>query len=216
MKYGEEAGVIGRRKSEVVHVHTPPEDHEQMILRTLKDVLRNVADSFVGLVAHDVVTRVFQREYISAAHRRLLSDHACKATQSQIGILTGIGPEAVREALNRPANRQSVPLSVEARILKLWAEDPEYRDPGSGKPARLLIFGKRDTFQGLINRVVRGITPQDAIRTLSGNGNVEIVDKNWVTLNDPKWVPGYQEPLAGAHAPRPDCPPLNDTAGYEN
>ncbi len=156
-------------------------DESQMrLIVQLRKSLSETADSFVGSVAYDVVSQILLEEFISAAHRQLLSNCQERVTQSKIGLWTGISPESVRKVLNQVQD-EVPPLTVQERILELWRSDPEYTNDAR-EPVRLLILGGRDTFQGLVNRVVRGVTPQTALDALIESNSILVVDRHWVEI----------------------------------
>jgi hypothetical protein len=155
---------------------------ESLIVSTLRRVFRTVARTFVGLVAYDVAARILMQEYVDAAHLKLIRDKN-RASQSRIGLLTGIGPEAIRKQLNAPKNAfVQHPITVESRIIEYWHNHQDFMNMNGECPDRLLISGPGRTFQGLINRVTRGLTPKTALESLEARGAVRVVNSHWVEL----------------------------------
>jgi len=157
------------------------DDYHSRMIGQLRKSLGETAESYVGAVAYDVVSQILLEEFISAAHRLLLSNCQERVTQSKIGLWTGISPESVRRVLNQTPN-EVPPLTVQERILDLWSSDPEYTNE-DGQPVRLLLLGGRDTFQGLVNRVVRGVTPQTALDALLESDCIVVIDRHWVEIS---------------------------------
>lgn len=127
---------------------------------------------------------VWSVEFVLAALRKLLSMDSVKATQTEIGFLTGIGPEEIRTILNRPASDTVHFHTTSSRIIHLWRTQEKYLDPITKKPATLPLRGAKGTFQGLINEVVRGVTAFTAMRHLKEMGIVHTSDDKTVALKD--------------------------------
>ncbi len=153
------------------------------IVETLRSNLQELSDAYVGKVAFDLVVDFLQKEFVVAAHRRLLN-HGYRVTQSQIGFLTGVSPEVIRKTLCDKSKGEGTidALTIEQRIVRLWLTEKEFLNEESGKPAVLLISGSGPTFQSLVARVVRGVTPQTATSALEQKGLVRVVRQHWIEL----------------------------------
>lgn len=166
---------------------TQHDDAERILVEELRKVLHRVADaSFEVSVTYDIAKRVLKEEFIANTHRRLL-ERGEPATQSQIGFLTGIDTGAIREVLDRQQARPVPPLTVEERIVRSWASEAEFLDLESGLPARLIIHGAGSSFERLISRITRGVTPKTVIQSMAAKGVIEVVDKYWIDLLKPDW-----------------------------
>jgi hypothetical protein len=107
-------------------------------------------------------------------------------------------------------------------VLWLWRTDPDFLEEDGATPARLFLLGGRGTFQGLVGRVVRGITPQIALNALMARGAVELVDAHWVRLLRVGGAAQGQQPegerdlgraAASADAARQSAAPAHRLAG---
>lgn len=155
-----------------------------VVLEELKSNVRDLASNYLGTVCFDVIYELLEYELVNAAHVHLLRSRNTPTTQSQIGLMTGVGPESIRRILNsKDSLNHNNPLSVPHRIVFKWCTDSTYLCNKSGKPQKLLISGSGETFQGLINQVTRGLTPQTVINLLSTYQVVSIEEKYWISLN---------------------------------
>lgn len=171
-------------------------EEELLLVADLRTAIRNHVGGFVGRIAYDIAQRVFIEEFVATAHRALLENGNERVTQSQVGWITGVCSEGIRDILNASTAKVTGPLTIEERVIWTWQTDFSYRCRETGAPEKLLILGPRGTFQGLVAGVVRGVTPHFALQSLLAAGRVEVVDSHWVKLTrpEPRFQPNMPSP----------------------
>lgn len=162
---------------------------ERVVIQELDACLDRIANaSFRTATTYDVVKRVLKNKFITNAHRRL-AERGDSATQSQIAFFTGIDPETITNTLSS-LQVPSLPLfTIGERIIKRWTNDPDFMNRKTGKPYTLPMYGKGRTFQKLVGRVARGVTPRTAADWLIANKAMKFSGEHWVELLNPKWKP---------------------------
>lgn len=153
--------------------------------RALFDV---VADVIAGTVAYDVTARLWKDAFIEAVHRKLLATGQ-SANNAQVGLNAAVKTAMVSEVLERPQSRSILRVTGEMMIVERWVNDPDFADPETGGPARLIIEGHGKTFERLVERVFRGVTTHTVIESLTAKSVVKVVNTYWIELLEPDWKP---------------------------
>ncbi|WP_417435461.1 hypothetical protein [Idiomarina abyssalis] len=173
------------------------EDKSHSPLRELHESLKFIVERYLGEVAHDVLTDIIEYELVNVAHRRALQKDNRLKTQSHIGFVTGLSPERIRKVLNQSARDICNPiLSVEQRIIHTWCTHEDYIDECNGRPKKLLISGPGQTFQGLINRIARGVTTKTVIQSFTQKSLISINQRYWVSLHVNNAVELFDLPIS--------------------
>lgn len=111
-----------------------------------------------------------------------------KPTLTEISLITGLDTRTVKKMMERPKQLDDYQICAEAAILARWAREPAWRDPITGQPADIPIFGTDGSFQGLVVRLAgRGISTRAVLQRLEAAGNVIVINKHFVRLVDPNW-----------------------------
>ena len=152
-------------------------------------ILGCIIDLLIEFMSGPVLNDLYKRILVDRWYCKLQRENpGGKVTLSQLTFYTGLDSRQVKKLLDRPIQCTETDISTEAMLLHRWARDPNLRDPQSGRPRDLPIYGYSGTFQGLISAVVgRGVTPQTVLERLTNNGNVEVVNEHWVRLISPDW-----------------------------
>lgn len=111
-----------------------------------------------------------------------------KVSLTRLIMTTGLDGRTIKNFLNSPPAATEGDLCPEAAILGSWAKDPALRDPVTGKPKDLSIYGPTGTLEGLVQRHAgRGVSVMYVLDRLIKNGNVKQLDKLYVRLVSPDW-----------------------------
>jgi len=111
-----------------------------------------------------------------------------RVTLTELSLITGLDTRTVKKMRERPKTVDSYYLCAEAAILERWSVEPAYRDPDTGEPADLPIFGADGSFQGLVVRLAgRGVSTRTVLHRLEAAGNIETIDKHFVRLVSAQW-----------------------------
>lgn len=103
-------------------------------------------------------------------------------------MLTGLDSRTIKGLLRQPISATDGDLCPEAAILGSWAKDPTLRDPITGRPKDLSIYGPTGTLEGLVHRHAgRGVSVTYVLDRLVKNGNVKQLDKLYARLINPNW-----------------------------
>lgn len=152
-------------------------------------ILGCIIDLLIEFMSGPVLNDMFKRVLVDRWYQKLQRENlGNKVTLSQLTFHTGLDSRQLKKLLDRPIQCTEADISTEAMLLHRWARDPNLRDPDTGRPRDLPVYGYSGTFQGLISAVVgRGVTPQTVLDRLTLNGNVKIVNEHWVRLVTPDW-----------------------------
>jgi len=89
-------------------------------------------------------------------------------------------------------SQQGVQIKVEVNMVGRGL----YIDESNGHPKRLLISGPGQTFQGLINRIARGVTTKTVIQSFNQKSLISINQRYWISLHVNNAVGLYDLPLS--------------------
>lgn len=101
--------------------------------------------------------KILRERAVRVATRRVVKETG-RESRSRVAIITGLPRSEVTKILD---SRDSVPRIKPSqhparRVLAAWYDNPNFGTP-SGQPAILPIFGKRKSFQRLVDRYGAGI-----------------------------------------------------------
>lgn len=152
-------------------------------------ILRGFVKLFMGRMTFDVMVDILRQVMVEEGSKRVAEENDGKVILSRVSLLTGIRTQSIKELQQETQYGQINDLTLEARILAAWANDTQYHDPRTNKPAELIIHGGGCTFQRLVSSVAgRGVTTQTVLERLEASGNVEVVNEHWVRLLNPNWI----------------------------
>lgn len=162
------------------------------LMRSISRMVRPIVGFTVGRISCSALVDLVRELYVDEARRYLSRQDGGKVTYSALSLITGMDIRAIK-AVEANAGRDYEPSDVcsEAAILEMWDGDASFKDPDTGKPARLLIHGPGRTFQRLVQRAAgRAITSQTVLSRLVDSGNVEVNDaQTHVRLLDRRFMP---------------------------
>lgn len=162
----------------------------ERIVRLVRRVMRSVIRLFGRHVNMRAFLQIAKQVAVEEAHRlaREASPNG-RITLSQLSLMTGLDTRTIKAIKANPEDIPEREICPEAALLARWHKDPMFRDPTSGKPMDLSIYGKLGTFQGLVTQYCgRGVSPDMVIKRLQARGCVDTVNHNWVRLCNPNWV----------------------------
>lgn len=160
----------------------------EQLLTSATRVLRGFVRLFITRMTFDVMVDMLRRIMVEEGCRMVAKENGGKVILSRVALLTGIRTQAIKELRRQPLQCDESDLTLEARILAIWANDPKYRNPETDQPMELIIHGGGCTFQRLVSSVAgRGVTTQTVLERLLENNNIEIVNEHWVRLLTPQW-----------------------------
>lgn len=164
----------------------------EQLMNSATRILRGFVRIFMGRMTFDVMVDLLRQVMVEEGSRRVAAENDGKVILSRVSLLTGIRTQAIKDIQRQEpaeAGSASYDLTIEGRILAIWAKDTQYTDPKTGQPMELIIHGGGCTFQRLVSSVAgRGVTTQTVLERLEASGNVEVVNEHWVRLVNPLWM----------------------------
>jgi hypothetical protein len=120
--------------------------------------------------------RIARDRAVRIATRRLVRESG-RESKSRVAIMTGLPRSEVTKILNSEDSAiDAAPDHHRARrVLAAWHEDLKFLAP-DGEPAILPIFGKKRSFEDLVERYGRGIPVRAMLDELMQLGAVECLD----------------------------------------
>lgn len=160
----------------------------ELSLQITRRLFKTLAAINVGKVPFDQAVALLKQAYVQAAIRQLEREQPDKRlTRSAIALLTGMDGRTVAHLLDAPEDAEDeghkIQQSPHAQILGSWASHDRWRDPETGQPRPLTIYGAGDTFQALVKSTIgKSISYSMVLETLISHGNVRRVGDNQVEL----------------------------------
>jgi hypothetical protein len=143
--------------------------------------LQRLLDPLLDLMFDAGVTvqefnRIARDRAVRIATRRLLRESG-RGSKSRVAIMTGLPRSEVTRILSsEDSSTDAAPGHHPARrVLAAWHDDPKFLGPG-GEPAVLPIFGKKRSFEHLVERYGMGIPVRAMLDELMQLGAVERLD----------------------------------------
>lgn len=161
------------------------------LVKAIERMMRPLARLLVGRVSCNVAVDLLKQLYVQEAKRTLKTREPDKRiTKSSLALLTGLDTRAIAALEDAKTDYSIVDMCPEAAVLSVWATDSMFRDPNSGQPLELPIYGRGLSFQTLVTRTVgRNVTCPTVLEKLTESGNIEIVNENFVRLKERFYVP---------------------------
>ena len=127
------------------------------------DALQRLLEPLVGLMLDTGITvqelnQVARERFVRVASKRVL-DETGRESKSRVAIMTGLPRSEVTRILKDnqvSGRRRKRELHPSRRVLAGWFDSPHFSDP-NGQPAVLPIYGKRRSFQKLVETFGGGI-----------------------------------------------------------
>jgi len=152
------------------------QDDAKAITHFLSRVFRKVVRLVIGSVSLPALTEILKAIYVEEAEKKLIREGS-KPTKSSIALITGLDTRVVTSVLsqNLDAMIQSQNVNPENNLIDMWAGDPFFQDPETGRPAHLPIAGRGRTFQGLVLKSIgRNITVKTVMDRLLVGGSIRV------------------------------------------
>ena len=156
------------------------QDDAKSITHFLSQIFRKVVRLVIGTVSLPALYDILKTIYVEEAQKKLDRDGG-KPTKSAIALMTGLDTRVVSSLMdeNLQSTIEGQSVNPEHALIDLWTSDPFFRDPKTGKPARLPIVGKGRTFQTLVLRSIgRNITVKTVIGRLQASENLRVVQED--------------------------------------
>ena len=156
------------------------QDDAKSITHFLSRVFRKVVRLVIGTVSLPALYDILKAIYVEEAQKKLEREGS-KATKSAIALMTGLDTRVVSSLMDESldSTMQGQNVNPEHALIDLWASDPFFRDPETGKPASLPIVGRGRTFQTLVLRSIgRNITVKTVIGRLLASKNIRVVQED--------------------------------------
>lgn len=156
------------------------QDDAKSITEFLSQIFRKVVRLVIGTVSLPALYDILKAIYVEEAQKKLARDGG-KPTKSAIALMTGLDTRVVSSLMdqNVESTLEGQSVNPEHALIDLWSSDPFFKDPSTGKPARLPIVGKGRTFQSLVLRSIgRNVTVRTVIGRLQASGNVKVVQED--------------------------------------
>jgi len=152
------------------------QDDAKAITHFLSRVFRKVVRLVIGSVSMPALTEIIKAIYVEEAEKKLIREGS-KPTKSAIALMTGLDTRVVTTALSQNLDTmiQSQSVNPENNLIDMWAGDPFFQNPKTGKPAKLPISGRGRTFQGLVLKSIgRNITVKTVMDRLLAGGSIRV------------------------------------------
>jgi hypothetical protein len=154
-----------------------------MLSRWMERLFRQLARLLVGRMTLIQAQNLLREVFVQECEARLQSKRPGKnIALSQLALLTGLDTRTLSRirgdlALRRLAREKETrigELSPEAKVVEMWAHNPEYTDPESGTPRVLGCGGSGSEFEELVRQVVtaRGVTVSSVMERLLATESV--------------------------------------------
>lgn len=158
----------------------PPGDRQMdLLLNAANRILRPVARLFLGRLPCDVAVKLLKLAYVEEGRKKLERESTGKrVTKSALALLIGLDTRVIGN-LEKQAHAQidlsrSLPYSS---VLSKWVLSDEWRDPKTGQPGKLGIYGPGLTFQALVAKSIgKNISYQKVLDDLIREGNIALTD----------------------------------------
>jgi hypothetical protein len=140
-------------------------------------VLRRIVRLLVGTISFPALIEIMKTLYVEEAEKKI-KRNGSKPTKSALALLTGLDTRVVSSILSKDYDLNLEPKNIcaENALLDMWASDPFFTDPETGKPLVLPIEGRGRTFQGLVLRAIgRNITIKTVLDRLMSSGNIRTI-----------------------------------------
>ena len=164
----------------------PPPALTQAIARLMRPLVR-------VLIAHGItfpiLARLLKDIYVDVAEEAFPLFGKTQ-TDSRLSLLTGVHRKDVRalRGRGRATDRPSVVVSRNARMMSLWAGDPDYLD-ARGRPRALPRTGRPPSFDSLVESVSKDIRPRVVFDEWQRLGMIRIEGDGMIHLNNAAFVP---------------------------
>jgi len=156
------------------------QDDAKSITHFLSQVFRKVVRLVIGTVSLPALYDILKAIYVEEAQKKLERDGG-KPTKSAIALMTGLDTRVVSSLMDENLQNtiESQSVNPENALIDMWASDPFFKDPKTGRPARLPIVGKGRTFQTLVLRSIgRNITVKTVIGRLLASNNIKVMQED--------------------------------------
>jgi len=139
--------------------HVPSEDPlKEATFTALKRVLEPLLELMLdaGITVQEF-NNTARHSAVRVATRRVVKETG-RESKARVAIITGIPRSEVTKILNSRDSTQKVKRSQHParRVLAAWFDNPHFAAP-NGEPAILPIFGKRRSFEALVERFGSGM-----------------------------------------------------------
>src|SRR6516164_44780 len=164
----------------------PPPALTQAIARLMRPLVR-------VLIAHGItfpiLARLLKDIYVDVAEEAFPLFGKTQ-TDSRLSLLTGVHRKDVRalRGRGRATDRPSPVVSRNARMMSLWAGDPDYLD-ARGRPRALPRTGRPPSFDSLVESVSKDIRPGVVFDEWQRLGMIRIEGDGMIYLNNAAFVP---------------------------
>lgn len=151
-----------------------------LLLESANRILRPLARLFLGRIPCDVAVKLLKLAYVHEGRKRLERENrGNRVTKSALALLIGLDARAISslEKMGRDDIdlTRSLPYSS---VLAMWVIGEEWRDPGTGRPRKLRVYGPGHTFQTLVIKSIgKNISYQSVLDYLVREGNLRLVDE---------------------------------------
>lgn len=161
------------------------------LVKAIERMMRPLARMLVGRVSCNVAVDLLKQLYVQEAKNSLRNHEPDRrVTKSALALLTGLDTRAIAALEEAKPDYSIVDMCPEAAVLEVWATDEMFRDPDTGEPLELPIYGRGLSFQTLVTRTVgRNVTCPTVLEKLTESGNIDVVDENFVRLKERFYTP---------------------------
>ena len=151
--------------------------------------LRGVIRIFLPFVRADIMLILVQRAVLDETEQALKQESPnVEPNLSRLALKSGLSTRMIKKVQDTTPELSVLDICAEAGLLAQWVRDPKLRDPLTGEPKELPLYGNAGTFQGLVSsHFGRGIAPTVVADRLEKSGNVKVRDRSWVQLIHPDW-----------------------------
>jgi Family of unknown function (DUF6502) len=172
------------------HMSTPKRSRQTEVSR--RPALGVVPDADILLDVADVLLRAgITPAHLSALMRPAFAQAAAsrarlkngRVNYSRVAAKTGLTRSEVRKLLKKPSDVRPAPAPID-RVLEGWRTDRKFLDR-EGKPKRLTLIGKRNTFARLGRKYARDIPARALITELEAEGLASL-DPSGVSIGTEK------------------------------
>lgn len=164
-----------------------PNTNTTWLAESIERVLRPLIRIIIGSVTFPAFFELAKKVFVEEAQRKLRrADPDKKPTKSALALLTGIDTRVINQIIAQSTESTEYrpqDMCPESAVLDRWASNKEYRDPKTGQPMDLLIYGRGQSFQTLVTKTVgRNVTPSTVLERLTDSENIQLIDDNTVRL----------------------------------
>lgn len=150
-----------------------------LLLESANRIFRPLARLFLGRIPCDVAVKLLKLAYVHEGRRRLQRESRDKrVTKSALALLIGLDSRTISNLEKKGVEEidliHSLPYSS---VLGMWVISEEWRDPETGRPRKLRVYGPGRTFQTLVVKSIgKNISYQTVLDYLVREGNLRLVD----------------------------------------